>query len=29
MGEDVKETVAGCLNGLAADYYDEGIIKLS
>jgi hypothetical protein len=29
MGEtEVKETVTGWLNGLAAVFYDEGIIKL-
>jgi hypothetical protein len=25
---EVKETVAAWLNGLAAEFYDEGIIKL-
>jgi hypothetical protein len=26
--EEVKQTVSGWLNGLAADFYDEGIVKL-
>jgi hypothetical protein len=26
--EEVKETVTGWLNGLAADFYDEGTVKL-
>jgi hypothetical protein len=28
MGKEVKETVMDWLNGLVADFYDEGIIKL-
>jgi hypothetical protein len=26
--EEVKETVTDWLNGLASDFYDEGIVKL-
>jgi hypothetical protein len=26
--DEVKETVTGWLNGLAADFHDEGIMKL-
>jgi hypothetical protein len=26
--DEVKETVSDWLNGLAADFYDEGIVKL-
>jgi hypothetical protein len=28
LGEEVEETVMDLLNGLAADFYDEKIIKL-
>jgi hypothetical protein len=28
MGEEVRETVMGWLNGLVADFHNEGIIKL-